>query len=145
MDFQVKDGSFLVTGSAGCIGFHVARELLARSARVVGLDNYSDYYSPALKRARGSKLRELANFVSIEGDLAGLEGLFQAHRPARICHLAAQAGVRYSLINPFAYQKANLEGFLTELPFSEDQRVAPPINHGIPRFVKWYLEYHGQP
>jgi UDP-glucuronate 4-epimerase len=123
----------------------------------VGLDNYNDYYSPDLKRARDHKLRQFANFVSIEGDLAdlpGLEGLFQAHRPQKICHLAAQAGVRYSLINPFAYQKSNLEGFLnllelakrfkperlvyassssvyaglTEMPFSETQRVDTPIS-----------------
>ncbi len=157
MDVNFKDITILVTGSAGFIGFHAARELLARGARVVGLDNYNDYYSPELKRARDSKLREFPNFVSMEGDLAdlpGLEGLFQAHRPQKVCHLAAQAGVRYSLINPFAYQKTNLEGFLnllelakrsqverfvyassssvygglTELPFSEGQRVDTPIS-----------------
>ena len=157
MDPQIKDCSFLVTGSAGFIGFHVARELLARGARVMGLDNYNDYYSPTLKRARDNQLRQFPKFTSIEGDLAdlaGLEGLFSAHRPQKICHLAAQAGVRYSLINPFAYQKANLEGFLnlielakrfeverfvyassssvytglTEMPFSEGQRVDTPIS-----------------
>ena len=154
---QIKNISFLVTGSAGFIGFHVARELLAREARVVGLDNYNDYYSPALKRARDQQLRQFPNFTSIEGDvadLAGLERLFAAHQPRKICHLAAQPGVRYSLINPFAYQKANLEGFLnlielakrsqierfvyassssvygglTEMPFSEEQRVDTPIS-----------------
>jgi UDP-glucuronate 4-epimerase len=154
---QIKNISFLVTGSAGFIGFHVARELLAREARVVGLDNYNDYYAPALKRARDQQLRQFPNFTSIEGDLAdfaGLERLFAAHQPRKICHLAAQAGVRYSLINPFAYQKANLEGFLnlielakrsqierfvyassssvygglTEMPFSEEQRVDTPIS-----------------
>jgi UDP-glucuronate 4-epimerase len=155
-DPKFKD-TFLVTGSAGFIGYHVAKELLARGARVVGLDNFNDYYSPDLKRARDSKLRQFSSFVSIEGDLAdlpGLEGLFQAHRPQKICHLAAQAGVRYSLINPFAYQKANLESFLNlielakrfkverfvyassssvyggliEMPFSEGQRVDTPIS-----------------
>lgn len=154
---QLNDYPFLVTGSAGFIGCHVAKALLARGARVVGLDNYNDYYSPALKRDRDKELRHSANFVSIEGDLADLptlEALFQEHRPQRICHLAAQAGVRYSLINPFAYQKANLEGFLnlielakrfeverfvyassssvygglTEMPFSEGQRVDTPIS-----------------
>ncbi len=157
MDTDFKDSSFLVTGTAGFIGFHVARQLLALGARVVGLDNYNDYYSPDLKRARDRDLRQFPNFISTEGDLAdlpGLERLFQAQRPQKICHLAAQAGVRYSLINPFAYQKANLEGFLnlielakrfevarfvyassssvygglTDLPFAEGQRVDTPIS-----------------
>ena len=154
---QLNDYPFLVTGSAGFIGFNVARDLLGRGARVVGLDNYNDYYSPALKRARDRELRQCPNFTSVEGDLAdlrSLEELFEAHKPQKICHLAAQAGVRYSLINPFAYQKANLEGFLnllelakrfqverfvyassssvyaglTEMPFSEGQRVDTPIS-----------------
>ena len=153
----IKNHSFLVTGSAGFIGFHVARSLLAQGARVVGLDNFNDYYSPALKRDRDRELRNYPNFVSLEGDLADLPflgALFEDHRPQKICHLAAQAGVRYSLVNPFAYQKANLEGFLnilelakrfrverlvyassssvygglTELPFSESQRVDTPIS-----------------
>ncbi|MBI4642696.1 MAG: NAD-dependent epimerase/dehydratase family protein [Deltaproteobacteria bacterium] len=154
---RIKEYSFLVTGSAGFIGYHVARALLAAGAPVVGLDNYSDYYSPALKRDRDRELRKFPGFTSITADLTdlvALEGLFQAHAPQKICHLAAQAGVRYSLINPFSYQKANLEGFLnllelakrlpverfvyassssvygglTELPFSEEQRVDTPIS-----------------
>jgi UDP-glucuronate 4-epimerase len=154
---EIKNHSFLVTGSAGFIGFHVARSLLAQGARVVGLDNFNDYYSPALKRDRDRELKNYPNFVSLEGDLADLpflEALFEDHRPQKICHLAAQAGVRYSLINPFAYQKANLEGFLnilelakrfkverlvyassssvygglTEMPFAETQRVDTPIS-----------------
>jgi UDP-glucuronate 4-epimerase len=154
---DISDTSFLVTGSAGFIGFHVARSLLGRGAKVIGLDNYNDYYSPALKRDRDRELRRHPNFSSVEGDLAdfiALAALFEEHRPRKICHLAAQAGVRYSLINPFAYQKANLEGFLnllelakryeterfvyassssvygglTELPFSEEQRVDSPIS-----------------
>jgi UDP-glucuronate 4-epimerase len=153
----LKEQTFLVTGSAGFIGFHVARALLARGARVVGLDNFNDYYSPALKRDRDRELRQYPNFVSREGDLADLpvlESLFQDQAPQKICHLAAQAGVRYSLVNPFAYQKSNLEGFLnilelakrhrverfvyassssvygglTELPFAETQRVDTPIS-----------------
>jgi UDP-glucuronate 4-epimerase len=153
----IKHHSFLVTGSAGFIGFHVARSLLAQGARVVGLDNFNDYYSPALKRDRDRELRNFPNFVSRELDLAdlpALQALFEDHRPQKICHLAAQAGVRYSLVNPFAYQKANLEGFLNilelakrfrverlvyassssvygglaELPFSESQRVDTPIS-----------------
>ncbi len=154
---NVANTTFLVTGSAGFIGFHIAQSLLGRGAKVVGLDNYNDYYSPELKRRRDRELRQHPNFVSVEGDLAdfaALAALFEEHRPQKICHLAAQAGVRYSLINPFAYQKANLEGFLnllelakrteverfvyassssvygglTDLPFSEDQRVDTPIS-----------------
>ncbi len=151
------DYTFLVTGSAGFIGFHVSQALLIKGARVIGLDNFNDYYSPALKRDRDRELRRHENFVSIEADLAdlpALEALFAGHRPQKICHLAAQAGVRYSLVNPFAYQKANLEGFLnlielskrhqverfvyassssvygglTELPFAETQRTDTPIS-----------------
>jgi UDP-glucuronate 4-epimerase len=151
------DYTFLVTGSAGFIGFHVSQALLIKGARVIGLDNYNDYYSPALKWDRDRELRRHENFVSIEADLAdlpALEALFASHRPQKICHLAAQAGVRYSLVNPFAYQKANLEGFLnlielskrhqverfvyassssvygglTELPFAETQRTDTPIS-----------------
>ncbi|MBW1992294.1 MAG: GDP-mannose 4,6-dehydratase, partial [Deltaproteobacteria bacterium] len=90
----------MVTGSAGFIGFHVCQALLARGARVVGLDNFNDYYSVKLKRDRDRLLRRHQNFVSIEADLAdlpALEALFEAHRPRKICHMAAQAGVRYSL------------------------------------------------
>ena len=112
---DLKDFTFLVTGSAGFIGFHVALSLLTRGARVVGFDNFNDYYSPALKRRRDAVLQEHANFHSVEGDLAdrpALEALFGSFEIQKICHLAAQVGVRYSLVNPFAYQKANLEGFL---------------------------------
>jgi len=154
---QIKNYLFLVTGSAGFIGFHVARALLAHQAQVVGLDNYNDYYSPALKRGRDQELRRFPHFISLEADLADLEAVeaaFHRYKPQKICHLAAQAGVRYSLINPFAYQQANLQGFLnlletakrsgverfvyassssvygglTELPFSEEQRVDTPIS-----------------
>jgi UDP-glucuronate 4-epimerase len=157
MSTDLRHVTVLVTGSAGFIGFHVSRSLLSQGAKVIGLDNFNDYYSPALKRDRDRELRQHPNFLSVEGDLAdfaGLAALFGDHRPSKICHLAAQAGVRYSLINPFAYQKANLEGFLnllelakrydaerfvyassssvygglTELPFSEDQRVDTPIS-----------------
>ena len=154
---EIKNHTFLVTGSAGFIGYHVARTLLDHGARVVGLDNFNDYYSPALKHDRDRELRRYPNFVGVAADLAdlpALEALFSAHRPPKICHLAAQAGVRYSLVNPFAYQKSNLEGFLnllelakrfpperlvyassssvyaglTEMPFSETQRVDTPIS-----------------
>ena len=154
---EISHNTFLVTGSAGFIGYHVARTLLDCGARVVGLDNFNDYYSPALKHDRDRELRRHPNFVSVAADLTdlpALEALFEAHRPRKICHLAAQAGVRYSLVNPFAYQKSNLEGFLnllelarrfpperlvyassssvyaglTETPFTETQRVDTPIS-----------------
>ncbi len=157
MQGDLSGTTILVTGSAGFIGFHVAQALLARGARVVGLDNFNDYYSPQLKRDRDRELRRHPAFVSREldlVDLAGLKALLAEFCPAKICHLAAQAGVRYSLVNPFAYQKSNLEGFLnllelarhhrverlvyassssvygglTELPFSEEQRVDTPIS-----------------
>ncbi len=154
---DLKGVTFLVTGSAGFIGFHVARALLDQGARVVGLDNFNDYYDPALKRARDAILRAHPHFHPHELDLTdqpALEGLWARFPIRRICHLAAQVGVRYSLINPRAYQKANVEGFLniletarrfgierlvyassssvygglTELPFSESQRVDTPIS-----------------
>src|SRR3974390_1338762 len=122
MSTDVSTTSILVTGSAGFFGFHVSRSLLGQGAKVIGIDNYNDYYSPALKRDRDRELRNHPNFFSVEGDLAdfaSLASLFEEHRPRRICHLAAQAGVRYSLINPFAYQKANLEGFLNLLELAK--------------------------
>lgn len=157
MTFKIKNHRFLVTGSAGFIGFHVAKALLAQGGQVVGLDNFNDYYSPALKRDRDLELRRHPNFVSIKADLAdfpAVEAILASHQPQKICHLAAQAGVRYSLVNPFAYQRSNLEGFLnllalakryrverfvyassssvyaglTEMPFSETQRVDRPIS-----------------
>jgi len=93
---EISENTFLVTGSAGFIGFHVSLALLEHGARVVGLDNFNDYYSPALKHDRDRELRRHANFVSIAADLTdlpALEALFEAHRPRKICHLAAQAGV----------------------------------------------------
>ena len=105
----------LVTGAAGFIGFHVARALLARGDTVVGFDNLNDYYDPALKAARLALLRADAGFVFVKGaleDEAAVRALF-AERPFdRVIHLAAQAGVRYSLTNPGAYVQSNLVGFL---------------------------------
>lgn len=104
----------LVTGAAGFIGMHVARLLLARGDEVVGIDNLNDYYDPALKRARLAQLSQDANFLFVEGDVAAapaLADLFQGERPRRVVHLAAQAGVRYSLKNPQAYIQSNLVGF----------------------------------
>jgi UDP-glucuronate 4-epimerase len=147
----------LITGTAGFIGFHLARKLLADGQPVVEVDNFNDYYDPALKEARNKVLEGLPGFTSVRGDLADLQlvrRLFGEHRFADVVHLAAQAGVRYSLTNPFAYVQANLVAFLNileavrhsdcarlvyassssvyggnkKLPFSENDRVDNPVS-----------------
>ena len=105
----------LVTGAAGFIGYHVARALLERGDEVVGLDNMNDYYDPALKEARLARLADMDGWSFARLDLAdrgGMEDLFARHRFERVIHLAAQAGVRYSIENPHAYGESNLVGFL---------------------------------
>ncbi|MBM4147927.1 MAG: NAD-dependent epimerase [Lentisphaerae bacterium] len=147
----------LVTGSAGFIGSHVAHALLRQGHEVVGVDNFNDYYSPALKRDRHAGLAGKNGFSSHECDLCdrqAMDGVFAGGRFDRVCHLAAQAGVRYSLTHPHVYQKSNLEGFLnvleacrnnavprlvyassssvyggnTKLPFSESDPVDSPVS-----------------
>ncbi len=147
----------LVTGTAGFIGFHTANALLAAGHEVVGVDNLNPYYSVQLKRDRLSQLVSRAGYTAVEMDVCdrdGLARLFERHAFERVCHLAAQAGVRYSLTHPFTYEKANLEGFLnileccrhagcprlvyassssvyggnTKLPFSEDDPVDTPVS-----------------
>ena len=108
----------LVTGAAGFIGYHVARRLLEAGRPVVGLDNVNSYYDPKLKEAR---LAELAKFPGVTfvrldlADRAGMAALFAQHRFEHVVHLAAQASVRYSLIDPYAYIDSNLVGFTTIL------------------------------
>ena len=105
----------LVTGAAGFIGFHVARALLARGDTVVGFDNVNDYYDPTLKEARLALLRQEPGFAFVKGGLedeAAVRALFAGKPFDRVIHLAAQAGVRYSLTNPGAYVQSNLVGFL---------------------------------
>ncbi len=102
-----------VTGAAGFIGMHVARRLLERGEAVVGIDNLNAYYDPALKRARLAELGKYDAFDFHEADLAdraAIDVLFDRHRPQRVVHLAAQAGVRYALTNPMAYSDSNLTG-----------------------------------
>lgn len=104
----------LVTGAAGFIGYHTAQRLISRGDEVVGLDNLNDYYDVSLKEARLARLMPHANFQFVRADLAdrtGMADLFERERFDRVIHLAAQAGVRYSLKNPFAYIDSNLVGF----------------------------------
>ena len=108
----------LVTGAAGFIGYHVAAALLARGDVVVGLDNLNDYYDVSLKQARLAQLQPHLNFEFQQIDLVdrqALAALFAGHRFQRVIHLAAQAGVRYSLQNPYAYADSNLTGFMNML------------------------------
>ena len=114
----MTDNAILVTGAAGFIGFHVAERLLSQECKVVGLDSLNDYYDPNLKQARLDVLKRRANFSFVKLDLAEREAtksLFAQHRFPVVIHLAAQAGVRYSLQNPHAYVDANIEGFINVL------------------------------
>ena len=108
----------LVTGAAGFIGMHVCERLLARGDEVVGIDNRNDYYAVSLKDARLARLAGLSGFRFVPLDVAdamGMAGLFADGKFARVVHLAAQAGVRYSLQNPLAYAQSNLLGFVNVL------------------------------
>jgi UDP-glucuronate 4-epimerase len=147
----------LVTGAAGFIGFHTAKKLLERGDEVVGLDNLNEYYDPNLKRSRLSQLQDKPNWRFVKLDLADRSGmleLFKAERFERVIHLAAQAGVRYSIENPLAYVESNLVGMThllegcrhngvehlvyastssvyganTKMPFSVHQNVDHPLS-----------------
>ncbi|BCX82649.1 UDP-glucuronate 4-epimerase [Methylomarinovum caldicuralii] len=147
----------LVTGTAGFIGAFVAHRLLDRGDEVIGFDNVNDYYDVRLKEDRLARLKARAGFTEIRADLEdrrAVETAFRKHRPQRVVHLAAQAGVRYSLENPHAYIDANLVGFCnileacrhgevehlvyassssvyganTEMPFSVHHNVDHPVS-----------------
>lgn len=147
----------LVTGAAGFIGFHLSKSLLIDGAEVLGIDNINDYYDPSLKQARLEELNSFKNFKYEKVDIANKESLaksFHSFMPNRVVNLAAQAGVRYSIKNPYAYMETNLVGFLnvielcrhndieglvyassssvygsnTKIPFSVSDRVDSPIS-----------------
>ena len=108
----------LVTGAAGFIGYHLSEKLLATGDEVVGLDNLNDYYDPRLKEARLDRLKKQKAFRFLRADLGdrtGVEKIWNEIKPEVVVHLAAQAGVRYSLTHPHAYAKSNLEGMLDVL------------------------------
>jgi UDP-glucuronate 4-epimerase len=109
---------FLVTGAAGFIGNFVAERLCQQGHEVIGLDNLNDYYDPNLKLARLKRIENLENFAFVKMDLADRDGiarLFAEEQFERVIHLAAQAGVRYSIENPMAYIDSNIVGFTTIL------------------------------
>ena len=151
-----QSSSILVTGTAGFIGSHVAHKLLDRGDTVVGLDNLSDYYDVNLKKARLKRLTDRDGYAHVHADLVdreAIETVFDEHRPARVVHLAAQAGVRYAATNPHVYTASNVTGFLhvlegcrhhpvehlvfastssvyganTDMPFSEHQHTEHPL------------------
>ena len=147
----------LVTGAAGFIGFHLSKSLLIDGIEVLGIDNINNYYDPNLKQARLEELNSFKNFKYEKIDIANKESLaksFQSFTPNKVVNLAAQAGVRYSIENPYTYMETNLVGFLnvielcrhndieglvyassssvygsnTKIPFSVSDRVDSPIS-----------------
>lgn len=105
----------LVTGAAGFIGHATSHQLLARGETVIGIDNVNDYYDPSLKDARLKTFEGKDGFTFVRADIAdpdAVAALVRAHKITRVVHLAAQAGVRYSIENPFAYERSNLAGHL---------------------------------
>ena len=109
---------FLITGAAGFIGFHVAQRLCTLQHEVVGIDNLNDYYEIGLKESRLERLRLFENFTWNKLDICdqqGMDQLFKSHQFERVIHLAAQAGVRYSVENPLAYAQSNLMGYFVVL------------------------------
>jgi UDP-glucuronate 4-epimerase len=127
---QDNGHTLLVTGAAGFIGFHLCKKLLEAGNQVIGVDNLNPYYDVSLKRARLDLLRSRKDFHFYKEDienLSGLKEIFKRHAIGRICNLAAQAGVRHSLKDPFSYQKSNLQGFLNLLELARE--------HGVANFV----------
>jgi len=148
---------FLVTGSAGFIGFSLCNKLLVRGNSVIGIDNHNNYYDPKIKEARLKILKKFPNYYHYRIDLieqVGLNKIFQEHKPDKVVNLAAQAGVRYSIENPLEYINSNIVGFInilencrhhqvkhlvyassssvyganTKMPFSEHDSVNHPLS-----------------
>ena len=126
MNNNIRKLKFLVTGAAGFIGMYTAKRLLEQGHQVVGLDNLNSYYEPELKQYRLAQLMPFENFTFVKLDLADREGiaeLFKVEQFDRVIHLAAQAGVRYSIENPFAYVDSNLVGMITILEGCRHNKV----------------------
>ncbi|MFH0818680.1 MAG: GDP-mannose 4,6-dehydratase [Patescibacteria group bacterium] len=118
--------NILITGSAGFIGFHTAKKLLERGDNVIGIDNFNDYYDVSLKEARNKILETFPNFKLYRldfSDLKRLEQVFKSEKIEKICHLGAQAGVRYSLENPHAYEITNISGTLNLLEMARNYKI----------------------
>ncbi|MGX7108525.1 NAD-dependent epimerase [Facklamia miroungae] len=108
----------LITGAAGFIGFHLSKELLEESHEIIGIDNLNDYYDPSLKESRLDILNKYKNFKFHKVDLKdkdAVDEIFKTYKPTHVINLAAQAGVRYSIENPYAYVDSNLIGFVNIL------------------------------
>ncbi len=123
---QLKNKIILVTGSAGFIGFHTAKRLLETGHIVIGVDNFNDYYDPSLKEARNLILEGFGGYKLYRGDLSDenfVKIVFAENKIDSICHLAAQAGVRYSLENPGAYIKSNIVAFVNILEAARHNNI----------------------
>ena len=116
----------LITGAAGFIGFHVSKRFLESGNSIVGVDNLNDYYDVNLKKARLTLLEKKASFRFVKANIADRErmsALFKEEAPEIVVHLAAQAGVRYSLVNPHVYADSNLTGFINILEGCRHQKI----------------------